>query len=112
VKGVAAALLVFEAITVLLAALLALTSTDVSTALAWTVFGGIVVLCIAGAGTLRRGRTGWIIGTVAQVAAIASGFLVPAMFFMGALFALIWGFAYVLGQRMDAMTRAATPPPA
>jgi hypothetical protein len=110
VKGVAAALLIFEAITVLLARLLATTSTDVSNTLAWSVFGGLVVVCIAGAGTLRRGIVGWVIGSVAQVGAVATGFILPAMFFMGALFGGLWVLAYVLDQRMAAMTRAATGP--
>lgn len=105
-KGVAAALLAFEAITVLLAGLVAVTSTDVSTALAWSVFVGLFVLCLAGAATMRRGRTGWLVGSLAQVVAIATGFLVPVMFFLGAVFGALWVFAYVLGQRMDAVTQA------
>jgi hypothetical protein len=106
VKGVAAALLAFEAITVLLAGLVAVTSTDVSSTLAWSVCGGLFALCLAGAATMRRGRTGWVLGSLAQVLAIATGFLVPAMFFLGAVFAALWVLAYVLGQRMDAVTRA------
>lgn len=109
-KGVAAALLVFEAITVLLASLLALTSTDVSGAVAWSVFGGLVVLCFVGAATIRRGSVGLIVGSGAQVGAVASGLLVPAMFFLGALFGGLWVLVYVLGQRLDAMARAPSGP--
>jgi len=108
-KGPASALLVFEAITVLLAGLVAATSTDVSGTLVWTAFGGLVVLCIAGVATMRRGMTGWVVGSLAQVVAIATGFLVPAMFFLGALFGALWILAFVLGQRIDAMARAAPP---
>ncbi len=109
-KVVAAALLAFEAITLLLAGLLATTSTDVSNTLAWWVFGGLVVVCFAGAGALRRGAVGWMIGSVVQVATIATGFILPAMFFMGALFGGLWVLAYVLDQRMNAMARAASGP--
>ena len=109
-KGVAAALLAFEAVTILLAALLAITTTDVSDPVAWSVFGGLAVLCLVGAATMRRGRTGWLVGSVVQVGAVASGFLVPAMFFLGAVFGGLWILAYVLGARLDGRTRAAAGP--
>jgi hypothetical protein len=99
---------VFEAITLLLAVLLATTGTDVSTAVAWSVFGSLVVLCVVAAATIRRGAIGWVIGSVAQVGTIATGFLVPVMFFLGAVFTLLWVLTYVLGQRMDAAA-AETP---
>ena len=109
-RGVASALLSLEAITVMLAGLLATTSTGVSNTLAWSIFGGLVVVCIAGAATMRRGATGWVLGSFAQVIAIATGFLVSTMFFLGALFGAIWVLTYVLGQRLDAMSRAAAGP--
>jgi hypothetical protein len=101
-KGVAAALLVFEAITVLLAGLLEITSIDGSDELAWPVFGLVTLLCIAGAATMRRGRVGWVIGSIAQVAAIGTGFVVPTMFFLGGLFGALWILTYVLDQRLAA----------
>ena len=36
------------------------------------------------------------------VAAIAVGFLVPAMFFLGAVFLALWATAYLLGARIEA----------
>ena len=48
---------------------------------------------------MRRGQIGWVVGSIVQVGAIATGFLVPAMFFLGALFGLLWVLTYVLGQR-------------
>ena len=109
-KGVGAALLGFEAITALLAGLLAVTGSDVSPALAWSACGGLAVLCVVAAGMMRRGAAGWVIGSVVQVLTIATGFLVSTMFFLGALFAVIWVLAYVLGQRIDAMKSTAAPP--
>jgi hypothetical protein len=106
VKGVAAALLAFEAVTLLLGGLLAATSTDTSNVLIWVVFGGLALLCLVAAATMRRGMVGWVVGSVVQVGAIASGFLAPAMFFLGALFAGLWVLAYVLGRRLDAMSHA------
>ena len=36
-----------------------------------------------------------------QVAAIALGFVVPMMFVLGAIFALLWGTAYFLGRKIE-----------
>jgi hypothetical protein len=41
------------------------------------------------------------IGWVLQVLVIASGIIVPTMFFIGGLFALLWFFAVRNGQRVD-----------
>ncbi len=49
----------------------------------------IVVLLIVAASTLGRGW-GWWLGGVCQVLVIASGFLTPAMFILGIIFAVIW----------------------
>ena len=40
---------------------------------------------------------GWLI----QVAAIALGFVVPMMFVLGGIFALLWGTAYFLGRKIE-----------
>ena len=42
-----------------------------------------------------------------QVAAIGLGFVVPLMFFLGALFALLWGTAYFLGRKIERERAAA-----
>ena len=110
-KGVAAALLGFEAITLLLAGLLAVTGSDVSAG------RGLVGVRRSGRAVHRRRRhdATWhdrlVIGSVVQVLTIATGFLVPTMFFLGALFAGIWVLAYVLGQRIDAMQCPRPRPP-
>jgi hypothetical protein len=98
-RGPAAALLAFESIVALLAGLLAATGSDASNLLAWTMGAGLAVVCIAGAATMRRGP-GWVIGSIAQVLALASGFVVPAMFFLGAVFGGLWILAYVLDRRL------------
>lgn len=98
-RGPAAALLALEAIVGLLAGLLAATGSEVSDLLAWTMGAGLAVVCVAGASTMRRGL-GWKIGSVAQALAVASGFVVPTMFFLGAVFAGLWIMAYVLDGRL------------
>lgn len=102
-RGTAAALLGLEAIVVLLATLAAVTTTDLAPALGWAGGGLLALLCVAAAGTLRRGSVGLILGSVAQVLAVASGFLVPVMFFLGAVFAGLWIMAVVLGRRIEAV---------
>lgn len=104
-KGIAAAVLTFEAIVVLLGGLLVVTSTDESATVVWIVAGVISLLCVLGAGTLRRGSVGWVVGSVVQVLVLASGFVEPVMFFLGAVFAGLWVMAYVLGRRLEELAR-------
>lgn len=108
-RAVSATLLALEAVVALLAALTAVTTTDVAPGLAWAAGGGLAVLCIVAAGLLRT-PAGLVLGSTAQVLAIASGFVVPTMFFLGALFAALWVLAFVLGRRIEAV-RAQQPPP-
>lgn len=102
-RGAAAALLGLEAIVALLAALAAVTTTDLAPALGWAGAGLLALLCVAAAATLRRGSIGLILGSAAQVLAVASGFLVPVMFFLGAVFAGLWIMAIVLGRRIESV---------
>jgi hypothetical protein len=74
---------------------------DVEPALAVPVGVGLGVLCMVAAGLVRRGRLGYVLGSVLQVAAIATGFVVPAMFFLGGLFALLWVVVLRIGPEVD-----------
>lgn len=58
---------------------------------------------------LQRSRLGPVLGSVLQVAVVATGALVGAMYFLGLLFAGVWVF--LLRVRQD-LVRAAAPPPA
>lgn len=98
---VAATILGVEALVVLLAIPAVLNLTDVSTGSAWLFGGGVALACIVGAGTVRRGRVGYVIGTLAQVAAIAMGFVVPAMFVLGGIFALLWFTLLKIGPDVE-----------
>lgn len=102
-RGAGAVLLVLEAVVVLLATLLAVTTTDLTAALGWAGGGLLALLCFTAAGTLRRGSTGVVLGSVAQVLAVASGLVVPVMFFLGGIFAGLWIMAIVLGRRIEAV---------
>ena len=67
----------------------------------YLVVGGVLMLlCLVAAGMLRS-RAGYVLGWVLQVLIVAGGFVVPAMFGVGALFALIWFYAVRVGARIE-----------
>ncbi len=96
-----AATLVFEALAVLLAIAPTVVLTDVPAG--WVVAGGLLlaVLGVAAAGSLRK-PSGYRLGFAVQVLVLATGFVLPAMFAVGVLFAGLWVASYVLGRRMEA----------
>ena len=67
------------------------------------VFGGgaLLVALLLVAGRLAGGPVGVWIGWVLQVALIALGILLPLMYFIGAIFAAIWIYCFVIGRRLD-----------
>ena len=67
---------------------------------------GLCVACLLLAGLLRW-EAAYAVGWVIQVAAIALGFVVPMMFALGAIFALLWGTAYFLGRKIERERAAA-----
>ena len=99
-RGMCAAVLSLEAITLGLSTPVMIAVDDVATGTALAVGLGLTVACLLLAGMLRA-EWAYALGWVVQVAAIALGLLVPLMFFLGALFALLWGTAYFLGRRIE-----------
>jgi hypothetical protein len=71
---------------------------DTSTAL-WIGLG-LTVACLLLAGMLRA-EWAYSLGWVIQGAAIGLGFVIPLMFVLGAIFALLWGSAYFLGRKIE-----------
>lgn len=63
---------------------------------------GLVVLCIVAAGMVTR-PGGIVLGWIVQVLVIASGFVVPDMFVVGAIFGGLWWAAVHYGRKVDAM---------
>lgn len=62
---------------------------------------GSAVLALLGAALLRK-PLGYPIGWVTQLAGLLLGFLTPAMFVVGGMFAALWVVSFVLGKRLDA----------
>jgi Protein of unknown function (DUF4233) len=56
---------------------------------------------------MLRAEWAYSLGWVIQGAAIGLGFVVPMMFGLGALFALLWGSAYFLGRKIERERAAA-----
>jgi hypothetical protein len=67
---------------------------------------GLCLACLALAGLLRS-EIAYVAGWAIQVAAIGLGFVVPMMFVLGAIFALLWGTAYFLGRKIERERAAA-----
>ncbi|WP_026876484.1 DUF4233 domain-containing protein [Jiangella gansuensis] len=98
---IAATILSVEAFVVILAVPVAINISDVSTGTAWLAGIGVALLCIAGAGMVRRGRPGYVVGSAAQVAALATGIVVPAMLVLGGIFALMWFVLLRIGPEVE-----------
>lgn len=100
-RGMCAAMLMFEAILLGLSIPVMITIDGVDPSVALPLGLGLAVLCLVTAGLLRK-PWGYVLGHVLQIAIIALGFLSPAMFFVGGLFGLLWLSAFLLGRRIEA----------
>ncbi|MGJ3509900.1 DUF4233 domain-containing protein [Enemella sp. A6] len=95
------AILAFEAIVVGLAVAVMVQVSDVSPVLAGISAGVVALLAIIGAGTLRRGAPGYLVGWLTQIALVATGFLTPAMWVMAVVFGGLWLTCFILGKRLE-----------
>jgi hypothetical protein len=106
VRVLGASVLIFEAIVVGLALPAALASTDADPAVVGWWFGGAAVAGVVIVGLLRY-PVGYLLGSLLQVVVIAAGFVLPVMFFMGGVFALLWVLALYFGRKAEAVRAAA-----
>ncbi|WP_395694498.1 DUF4233 domain-containing protein [Nocardioides sp.] len=99
-RGMCAAVLSLEAVTLGLTTpvLISVAGVDTSTAL-WIGLG-LAVACLLLAGMLRA-EWAYGVGWLIQGAAVGLGFVIPLMFVLGGIFALLWGGAYVLGRKIE-----------
>ena len=105
-RGMAAAVLSLEAITLGLTTPVMITIADVDTSLALSVGLGLAVVCLLLAGMLRA-EWAYLAGYVVQVAAVARGFVLPVIFVLGAIFAALWTAADLLGRKIERERAAA-----
>ncbi|MFF3329554.1 DUF4233 domain-containing protein [Streptomyces sp. NPDC002888] len=82
------------------AGLVAMKDPDLSTSTVWTVCGVAMFLSLVLCGLVTR-PGGVVLGWALQVALIAAGFVVPAMFFLGVVFAALWWASVHFGRKID-----------
>ncbi len=99
-RAMAAAVLALEAIVLGLTTPVMISVSDVSTPVALGVGLGLATVCLLLAGMLRA-EWAYTAGWVVQIAGIALGFVIPAMFVLGAIFAACWAGADLLGRKID-----------
>lgn len=112
-RALASGVLGLEAIVLLLVVPVAITVFDVDAAVGVTVGVVLIALCIVAIGGLGRGW-GYPLGWVVQLLAIGLGFVVPSMFLLGGIFALLYFFALRLARSVEAQKAArgdASPDP-
>lgn len=95
-----AGMLALQAVVLFLTVPVMLALTDVATGAALAIGLGLTVACILAAGMVRRPGGLWF-GAAIQVASIALGVVVTAMFAAGAVFAALYFGAWYLGGRID-----------
>jgi len=106
VRGMGMAALLLEAVVLLLALQPVRQFSPWSDAVALSITGALVVVCLAATGFLRR-DWGWKFGVVVQVAVIAGGVAHWSLAVLGVLFLAVW--LYVLKVRRTVMEPGETP---
>lgn len=99
-RTLCASTLIGEFFVIGFAGLVAMKDADLSTGTVWTVCGIAMFLCVALCGVITR-PGGVALGWALQIALIASGVFVPVMFFLGAVFALLWWASVHFGRKVD-----------
>lgn len=99
-RTLCASTLIGEFFVIGFAGLVAMKSDDVSMAAVWTVCGVAMLLSLLLCGMITRPGGTWL-GWALQIALIAGGFVVPAMFFLGVLFGGLWWASIHYGRKID-----------
>lgn len=103
-RTLATIVLGFEVIVVALAALVIFGLQALPPGLA---LGGGAVLGLAMVAVLALLRYEWayVVGWILQLIMVGAGFLNPAMFFVGGMFAAMWAYCMIAGSRIDNQNR-------
>jgi hypothetical protein len=104
--------LIMEAIILGLAIPVAIVLEHANRPLAGGSGGGLALCALLLSGVVGRPRMDWALkaGTVLQVAVIAAGIVVPAMYALGVIFAALWVTGIWLARRHEAPRIAAQHP--
>lgn len=98
-KVLGRSVLVMEAITMGFALLLVRLDSEGSDLL----IGVAIMLALFLNSGMLRSRFGWWLGGALQLAVILYGLVIPSMFFMGGIFALLWIAAIYFGRKGEAI---------
>ena len=105
-RGMCAAILSLEAVALGLTTPVMISVADVPAGRALLIGLGLAVACVVLAGLLRS-EWAYAAGWAIQVGAVAVGFVIPMMFVLGGIFALLWGMGYFLGRKIEREREAA-----
>ncbi|HSP52620.1 MAG TPA: DUF4233 domain-containing protein [Cryobacterium sp.] len=99
-RTLATIVLGFEVIVVALAALVVF---GLQALPPWLALGGGAAMGLAMVAVLLLLRYEWayVAGWILQLIMVAAGFLNPAMFFVGGMFAAMWAYSMIAGSRID-----------
>lgn len=100
VETLGAIVLIFESVVVFLGALVTFGLRALAPEQA-LIGGAILVVALFASAGLLRWRAGIYFATGLQIVVLLSGLLVPAMWFVGAVFSLLWGYAVFTGNKLD-----------
>ena len=100
-RRLCATVLIFEVVVIWLAIPVAITIAHAKHGPALLVGGVLALAALVIAALVGRPGQGWTLvgGTVLQVAVIATGIVVPAMYGLGVIFGALWLTAIWLGRR-------------
>ncbi|WP_127359453.1 DUF4233 domain-containing protein [Actinacidiphila soli] len=99
-RTLCASTLIGEFFVIGFAGLVAMKQPDLTMTTVWTVSGIAMALCVLLCGVITR-PGGLAAGWVLQAGLVASGFVLPTMFFLGAVFAALWWASIHYGRRID-----------
>ncbi|GAB3965822.1 hypothetical protein GCM10029978_029490 [Actinoallomurus acanthiterrae] len=99
-RRLCAVMLTLQAVVTLLAIPVAISVVHADATTAGTVGGVLAVAGLLIAGLLRY-QWAYIAGTLLQVLVIATGFVVPVMFFLGVIFGALWVASIWVGRRVE-----------
>ncbi|MCL6733418.1 DUF4233 domain-containing protein [Streptomyces neyagawaensis] len=99
-RTLCASTLIGELFVIGFAGLVAMKDPDLAMSTVWTVSGVAMFLCVVLCGLVTR-PGGVQLGWALQIALILSGFFVPTMCFLGAVFAALWWASVHYGRKID-----------
>jgi Protein of unknown function (DUF4233) len=93
-------MLTLQAVVTFLAIPVAISVAHTDATKAGVVGGALAVAGLLIAGLLRY-RWAFVAGSVLQILVIATGFVVPVMFFLGVIFGALWTASILVGRRVE-----------